>query len=166
MFTLAPLLIILQKKNNRIIVEMDYELLVLETIGANMTILNYKRFEDYIVVLYKNGNNELKQITFRVKETSIEYIAGMDSKVQSFYGTIQKYGHENYMIISGIKGSSSHIDVYFYGSMGAVTTKYSKILDIEEEYFIIVNKLDRQISYQFLVDPSTRMLDEVYEEIH
>ena len=162
---LVLLLIIQQKKNNGIIFELDYEELILEAIGLNTTILNYKRFEDYIVVLCKNDNDELSQITFRVKETSIEYIAGKDLKVQSFYGTIQKYGYDNYMIITGIKGSSSHIDVYFYGSMGAVSTKYSRILDIEEEYFIIINKLDRQIHYQFLVDPSTKMLDEVYEEI-
>lgn len=170
--SLALLLIILisfliiQQKNNEIIVsDLDYVSLILVALEENIEILNYEDFEEYLVVLYKTDKDELNQRVFKVNERTLDYVSGMDFQVQSFYGTIQKYGHENYMIITGIKGSASHIDVYFHGSTGSVHTKYSKILDIEEEYFIIINQLDRQISYQFIVDPLTRMLDEVYEEI-
>ncbi|MBI9010859.1 MAG: hypothetical protein JEZ08_01415 [Clostridiales bacterium] len=165
MLILISYLIVRQKNNKDKTSDSDYEALILKALGNEITILNYKAFEDYLVVLYKNVKDELNQKILKVHPNAVEYVSGLDLEIQLYYGTIQKYGFENYMIITGVKGSGSHMEVYFHGSLGTVNTLHSRILDIEEEYFIKIVKLDRSTSYQFLVDSSTKMLDEVYEEI-
>jgi len=166
LIVLISFLLIQQKNNEALVSNLEYEALILEAVGEDKKILNFEEFEDYLVVLYKNDKDELNQRIYKGNETTLDYVSGIDLPIQSFYGTVQKYGNENYMIITGIKGSASHIEVNYNGSLGTVNTEYSRILDLDEVYFIKIVALDKDISYQFLVDPSTKMLDEVYEEIY
>lgn len=122
-------------------------------------------FEDYIVVSYLNDNQELNRRIFEIDDDRLILVSGQDQAIEDYFGTIQSYEGKFYLVVSGLRGDATYLNIKYAKSGTSGFENQSMIVELLDEYFIIIKALDNDAGYEFLISSESIFLDDNHQEI-